>query len=484
MHLADVPLISGAAPLIGHARTFQSKRLQFLERATLEQPDAGRMRLFGTEPLYTTSPAVVHDAFVEKARSFEKAPVVRAVLYPLAGDGLFTSDGELWRRQRRLMAPIFTPAVIDRYVSVVTQVVARAAQRYNDGASVDVGREMTRITMAIVGKALFDADAFDEADALGDALTAALGWSNEHLGSTQLALQMLLRSGLEGAESRWPSFADSRRTGLVRRLGLPLVLPGRRGRDLREAVGLLDRRIARMISDRRAGGLEGDDLLTRLLRARDDDGSQMDDRQVRDEAFTLFAAGHETTATALTWAFYLLARNPEAQAKLSREADARGDDTSFGDPSRFAYAIKVFKEAMRLYPPIYFLMRRATEPVTVGGYQLPRHALVFVSPYTIHRRPDIYPDPESFDPERFDPKAEALRPRSAYLPFGAGPRTCIGNHFAMMEAPIVISALARALHFEMPSGASVVPSTFATLRPATPVLATVRRRGQHGPTHA
>lgn len=479
MQLADVPEISGAAPFVGHARSFRSERLGFLLRAAREQPEGGRVRMFGREAFHTASPAVLHEVLVEKARLFEKSPVVRVVLYPLAGDGLFTSEGDLWKRQRRLMAPIFHPSAIARYVDIVADVVERAADRWKPGVAIDLGREMTRITMAIVGKALFDADAFDEADALGDALTVALEWSNKQLGSSRLSMQMTLRILLESAEGRLPAALERARVSLLHGLRGPILLPGARGPRLRNAIALLDDRVQRMIDERRSASTSRDDLLTRLLQARDEDGTRMDDRQVRDEAITLFVAGHETTATALTWALYRLSREPPLYSKLTMEADALGGKEDFREPERLSYAAKVFKEAMRLYPPVYLFSRRAREAVTVAGYELPRRGLVFASPYSVHRRPDVYPDPERFDPERFTPEAEALRPRCSYLPFGAGPRVCVGNHFALMEGPIVLAALARRLRFDV-EGPRIEPAPFATLRPSAPVIARVHGRVGRG----
>jgi cytochrome P450 len=474
MQLQDLPRLSGGTPFVGHAREFQTHRFSMLERAAREAPGGARVLFFGMDALFVSAPAAAHDVLVEKARSFEKTPALRLVLYPLAGEGLFTSEADLWRRQRKLMAPLFQPAVIARYVGVVTDVVARAAGSWRDGAAIDLGREMTRITMAIVGKALFDADAFDEADALGDALTVALEWTNENLGSPWLALQMGLGKAVEAGQGRIPAGLEPYRAALATALRAPVFLPGARGPRLRNAIAHLDETIQRLIDDRRATGLSRDDFLTRLLEAQDaDDGARMTDRQIRDEAVTLFVAGHETTATALTWALYLLSRHPEAWSKLVAEANALGPDPDYRDPSRLSYAVKVFKETMRLYPPLYLFGRRALEATTVAGCEVPRGAIVFVSPYALQRRPDVYPEPERFDPERFSPQGEAGRPRSAYLPFGAGPRVCIGNHFALMEGPIILSALARRLSFEIAKGAPVEPGIFATLRPKTPIVATV-----------
>ncbi len=476
MRFDEIPLISGAEPIFGHARAFKDDRLPLVERAARELPGAGRMRIFGTDVFHTSSPAILHEIFVEKARHFEKSIALRILLGPLAGDGLFTSEGELWKRQRKLMAPLFQPSAIGNYVRVVTDVVARAADQWRPGDVIDIGREMTRITMAIVGKALFDANAFDEADALGDALTVALAWTNEHLGSWRLALQLRVRAAVDLAGGRVPRPLEPARARLLETLKSPVMLPGAHGSRLRSAIARLDESVGRMIAERRASSAPKDDLLTRLLLARDEDGSSMNDRQVRDEAVTLFVAGHETTSTALTWALYELARDPAIAAPLAAEADALGRDPSFRDPGKLSYAVKVFKESMRMYPPVYLLSRRTIADVTVGDYELPKGSLVFVSPYSVHRRPEVYPRPERFDPERFTPQEEAARARSAYLPFGAGPRVCIGNHFALMEGPIILAALARRLSFELADGPPIQPAPFATLRPERPILATVRPR--------
>jgi cytochrome P450 len=247
---------------------------------------------------------------------------------------------------------------------------------------------------------------------------------------------------------------------------------------MRSAVARLDRKVQSMIEQRRASADPADDFLTRLLRARDEDGSHMADQQVRDEIVTLFAAGYETTATALAWAFHDLSLTPEAGARLTEEADAIRSDDDYGDPARVPYALKVFKETLRLHPPAYVLARRAREAVKVGDYDLEKGSIVFTPIYAMHRRPDLFPDPERFDPERFAPAAEAKRRRGSYLPFGAGPRFCIGNHFSLMEGPIVLLALSRKFSFEITSAVETAPS--ATLRPKQ-IMARVKARSTSRP---
>jgi cytochrome P450 len=219
-----------------------------------------------------------------------------------------------------------------------------------------------------------------------------------------------------------------------------------------------------VIAERRASGAVRDDLLARLLAARDDDGT-MTDRQVRDEAVTLFVAGHETTAIALTWSLDLLARHPEIQRAAQAEADALAAPPTAADLPRLGLCLRIFKEATRLYPPIYTFTREAIVDVAVGPHTLPRGTTVYITPYTLHRDPALWPDPPRFDPDRFTAAGESSRPRTAWLPFGAGPRTCIGLHFALLEGPIVLATLLRRLRFE-PTGAAPALAALSTLRPA------------------
>ncbi len=229
---------------------------------------------------------------------------------------------------------------------------------------------------------------------------------------------------------------------------------------------MIDRRVDRMIADRRASGTARPDLLSMLLGARDESGNPMSDKQVRDEIVTLFIAGHETTATALAWTLYLLARHPEACARARAEARSLpGPTVQSRDLPALGYCLRVFKEAMRLYPPIYFFGRQATIDTTLGGYAIQRGQIVLISAYALHHRASIWPDPERFDPSRFEPAAEEGRHRQAYLPFSAGPRTCIGNLFALMEGPIVLATILRRVELELTSDAVIVPDSSATPRP-------------------
>jgi cytochrome P450 len=480
MRFDDLPVLGGGHPLVGHLLSAREDPLILLRRVSEERGDLLRVPMPGRAVGAVLSPAALHDVLVARARSFEKSPVLRTALEPLAGQGLFTSEGELWRKQRKLMAPLFQQRELERYAACMRGAAAQGARALPEGAVVDVARETTRITMSIAGRALFDTDTFGEADELGAAITTALAWIHEESVSLPLIFQTQLRTKALGVKDGLPGPLRRAGEGLVAALEKPFFLPGERSRRMREALAFLDRRVERMIADRRASGLDRSDLLTALLRARDeDDGTLMSDKQVRDEILTLFIAGHETTASGLAWSLYLLARHPDALARVRAEVDAlEGREIGFTDLPGLGQALQVFKEALRLYPPIAVFGRQAIADVEVAGCSVPRGTVLLVSPYTVHRRPEVWPDPERFDPDRFTPEAEAARPRCAYLPFSAGPRTCIGNHFALMEGPIVLATLLQHASFELAADRPIEPEVSATLRPKGGMPMRVRRAGR------
>jgi cytochrome P450 len=481
MILSSIPVVPGSNAL-GHAHLFKYDRMRFL-RSAGETAAISRARFLRKWVVIASSPETAHEILVEHASSFEKTPGLRLVLHDIAGQGLFTSEGDLWKRQRRLMSPLFHAGALSRYAASMNAVARRALDRMKDGQSVDLAREMTRITMGVVAETLFGADTSEAADELGHALTVALKWVDDSLASTYLSLQMMLFEATERVHPHVPEALFEIRRRVEEAVAQPLVLPGRKEPEYVAAMRTLDEHVRKMIDDRRANPAERADLLSRLLLARDTDGGPghghgegMSDRQVRDEANTLFVAGHETTANALAWTFYLLARNPEARARVQAEADQFGPEgpTSFV-PEKLAYTTRVFKEALRLYPPLVIFGRRALEPVTIQGELLPKRTLLFVSPYAIHMSPRVWPDPERFDPDRFLPDNEVGRHKSAWIPFGVGPRVCIGNHFALMEGPIVLATLMRNLKLEVDPTREIEADAFATLRPKGGVPAVVRR---------
>ena len=431
--------------LMGSMRAFQRDRLDLYKRVAGECGDVGRVHFGPISMLVFNTPELAQAVLVEHAADFDKGPVIHRAFTPVIGNGLINNEGESWRHQRKLLAPAFTHRHIAAYADTMVAYAERAQAAWTEGAELRVDREMTRLTMSIVGKTLFDADVFDETDALGAAITTAIQY-------------------LEYSISHF--------------FPIPVGWPTARSRRTRAAIAQIAQRLQAMIDERRASGADRGDFLSLLLAARDDSGEGMNDTQVRNEAMTLFLAGHETTASTLAWAWYFLAQNPETYAKLQHEVDTAlgGRPPAVADLPNLPYALQVFKEALRLYPPADSIGRTALHDVDVAGYPVRKNGMVSIPVYTIHRRPEFYPDPERFDPDRWTPEREKALPRYAYMPFGAGPRVCIGNHFALMEGQLVLAALAQRVTFALVPGQEVVPQAVFAVRQKHGCRVIVRRR--------
>lgn len=389
-------------------------------------------------------PALIKRVLVDDDASFEK-PRALKVMKVILGEGLLTSEGELHRRQRRLMQPAFHRDAILRYAPTMVDFAARAEARWRDGERLDLAHELMRITLGIAGKTLFGVDVTDEADTIGAALTTLIDGFPDLLSPLSVVLRHL---------------------------------PTRKNREMKRAVARLDETIYHFIHARRASGELGDDLLGRLLAAEDEGKPGMTERQVRDEAITLFLAGHETTAVALAWTFYLLSQHPQALAALHAELDAvlAGRLPTADDLPRLAYTRRAMQEAMRLYPPAHSFGRRVVHDYALGPYTIPGgRSMLFVCPFLLHRDARWFPDPLAYRPERWTPEFEASLPRFAYAPFGGGSRVCIGAGFAWMEGTLALATLLRRFTVELAPGADVQPVPLVTLRPsALPMI--VRRR--------
>lgn len=480
--VSDIPAMGG---FWEEMRMMRSDRLGGLRRFNEHPKDIGRFGFLFGDIVIVNTPELVHEVLVTKARSFQKSPVLRGALYPLAGRGLFTSEGELWKRQRKLMAPMFTPGAIRRFAEDMTTCAARAAVSWRDGEIVDMARETTRITMAVAGRTLFSEDLYGDADELGAALTTALDWVGEQSSSATLIAQARLSIGLELLSDRLPGTFGGAARRAAERLIEPVFWPGERTRELQGALALLERRVRTMIAERRARANPSLDLLGLLLQARDeDDGTVMDDKQIRDELLTLFVAGHETTATALAWALMLLAQHPEIYARLRAEVDALGRVPTVDDLPRLPLSLRVFKESLRLYPPVYIFGRVSTAAVELDGWAIPKGTVVLVAPFALHRKPGLWEDPDRFDPDRFTPELEAARHKSAFIPFSAGPRTCIGNTFALMEGPLVLATLLHHADVALVDARGAEPEPSATLRPRGGIPMRVSRRDLRGTKRA
>jgi len=398
--------------------------------------DVARVPL-GSETLYLLNhPDLVRDVLVTNHRNFHKGRgLERAKL--LLGEGLLTSEADFHLRQRRLAQPAFHRQRIAAYGTTMAAYAAKRCDGWRAGAATDVHAEMMALTLAIVGKTLFDADVEHEAGEIGAALTTT--FASFHFGF-------------------FLPFGE-----LLERLPVPPTLRFRRAR------ARLDATIYRLIEERRHSGTDHGDLLSMLLLAQDTegDGGGMTDVQLRDEAMTIFLAGHETTANALTWTWYLLSCHPETEARFHAEVDSAlgGRLPTADDLGALPYTRRVLAESMRLYPPAWILGRRALAPFEANGYTIPARAIVLMCQYVMHRDARWFPEPDRFDPERWTPERQAARPKFAYFPFGGGPRVCIGEQFAWMEGIIGLATIAQRWRLRLVPGHPVALQPIITLRP-------------------
>jgi len=392
-----------------------------------------------------SEPELVREVLVNQQRIVTKTRALRRAAL-LLGNGLLTSEGDDWLRQRRLIQPAFHRNRIAGYADTMAAFAQRRSSTWRDGSAIDAHAEMMSLTLAIAGETLFGARVEHEATEIAEAL--------------EIAMSMFRRMTMPFSE-------------LLDRLPLPA------NRRFAVARARLDATVHRMIAERRASGVDTGDVLSMLLLAQDEsDGTGMTDEQVRDEVLTLFLAGHETTASALAWTWYLLARNSDAERALHREVDSvLGEHTpTAADLERLPYTRAVLAESMRMYPPAWTLGRETHAPMTLGGYDVPVGTMVFMSQWLIHRDARWFPEPLAFRPERWTPEFESTLPRMAYFPFGGGPRKCIGESFAWMEGVLVLATLARRWRMRVPDGVDPKPRALITLRPAGGVPAILERR--------
>jgi cytochrome P450 len=440
-----VPFIKGN-PIFGNLLEFARDRLSLLKRMA-DQGDVVGMRFGRIPAILFNRPEDIQSILVEQADDFDKGDLIHHVFRPLIGDSIFSSEGDFHRQQRELMDPSFQPHTISNYVESAGFYGEQLQQTWAEGAIIDIHQQMASLSMSIFGKVLFDADVLSESDELGAAIALLL---------------------------EYPARAISRF------LPIPYNWPVPLHRRTYKAVALIHSDFQRFINERRAKPGERNDLLSLLLQARDESGQPMSNGQLMTECQSLFAAGYETMVTALTWSWYLLCQHPETYTKLQQEVDRvlQGRTPTYADLVRLPSCLQVFKESMRIFPPAFAFFRQALRDVEIDGYLVPKGRLAFIVPYTLHRRPDYFPEPEKFDPERFTPEREKQLPRNAFLPFGTGSRICIGKHFALMEGPLLLATLAQRVTFRLLPGQQIVadPIRHLTLRPNGEVKVTVTRR--------
>lgn len=412
---------------------FRKDPAGFLETMSRKYGDVVYVPLGRQHIYYVGHPEAIRDVLLTNQHKFKKSRMLERARV-LLGDGLLTSEGQHHRRQRRLVQPAFHRDRLAGYGAVMAECAGVVRDRWKPGQPVDVLQEMMRLTLAIVAKTLFSTNVDSEADDIGAALSEVFG-----------LFEIILMPFSE----------------LLEKLPLPAV------RRFKRARKRLDETIYRLIAERRANGLDTGDLLSMLLLAQDEEGSGgMTDEQVRDEALTLFLAGHETTADALTWAWYLLSQNREAEAAFHAELDhvLGGRAPRFEDLPQLRYTESIFAEALRLYPPAWGIGRRALEDYRVGEFLIPAKSVVLMSPYVVHRDPRWFRDPAEFRPERWL-EEDPVRPKFAYFPFGGGARVCIGERFAWMEGTLLLAVLGQRWRLRLEPGHRVETHARITLRP-------------------
>ncbi len=424
---------------------FRRDPIAFLRRAASDRGDVVRLPISRHPIFLVNHPDLIKDILVTNQRQFQKSKGLER-MKKLLGEGLLTSEGAFHLRQRRLMQPAFHRQRIMAYGAAMTHSALQTSERWGGGETRDIHEEMMRLTLAIVGKTLFDAEVESEAGEIGSALAEVI----------RLFHTLML------------PFGD-----LLEKLPLPPV------RRFRAARARLDATVYRLIDEHRASGQDRGDLLSMLLLAQEEDGSgRMTDEQVRDEAMTLFLAGHETTANALTWIWYLLSQNPEAEKKFHAELDAAlaGRTPTVDALPALPYTRRVLSESLRLYPPAWVVGRRVLVDYPLGDFLLPADSILLLSQAVMHSDQRFYTNPARFDPERWLPEAEAARPKFSFFPFGGGPRVCIGEQFAWMEGILLLAALGQRWRLTLAPGQVVATQPIITLRPKYGMRMMIARR--------
>ncbi|MEA2239289.1 MAG: hypothetical protein QOC81_4013 [Thermoanaerobaculia bacterium] len=417
-----------------YLRVLQRDPIPFLSGVAREYGDAAQFFVGPQQIFLFNHPDLIRELLVTQHRAFHKSRVLQRSKI-IFGEGLLTSEEEFHRRQRRLAQPAFHRERIARYGEVMIDRAAKRGATWRDGQELDIHHEMMGLTLSVVAKTLFDADVDEDADEIGRALTSLV--------------------------DLFPTLMNPL-ANLLRKLPLPQTI------RLRRSIEMLDRTVYSIIEERRRSGDDRGDLLSMLLLAVDEegDGGRMSNLQLRDEAMTLFLAGHETTANVLAWTWYLLSQNPDALETIHREIDAVIGDRlpEPADYARLTFTEMVVAESMRMYPPAWAVSRLAIEDVMIGDWLVPAGAAAIASQAVTHRDPRWWPEPDRFDPLRFTAEAKAARPKLSYFPFGAGPRICIGEGFAWMEAVLMVATIAQKWRMELVSR-DVQAQASITLRP-------------------
>jgi len=452
--MTDTPTIPGPPDRtfgMKAAMDFANDPISYLQNLVDEYGDIARARFGPTFYSYTIrNPDYVRQVMISQSKKIRKWERQTEVIRKISGEGTFVSEGDFWRRQRRLIQPAFHTNRIKAYIELMLNHAERMLTSWEGQQTVAASYEMSKVTMGIISDILFDIkDLEKDADVLYEAINVSV----EMIGAEITAL-----------------------------MPIPDWVPTPRNRRENQAMATLDRFILELISQRRATSKDHGDVLSALLMVVDDehDNIPMTDQQVRDELMTLFIAGHETTAMALTWTLYLLARHPDVQERLYEEVHrvlSDGRLPTLADLETMTYTDQVLREAMRLYPPAWaIIVREAIEDVQIGDYTVPAGGLIVISPWLLHHDPRVFPQPDRFDPERFAGDWRKRYPNYAYIPFGVGERTCSGSHMAMMEGEVLLAAMINNYRFELVDDRTIEPEPLLTVRPKNDIQLRIIKR--------
>lgn len=434
-------------PLVGVLPQLRSDPLRLLPALRRKYGDLVNL---GARGLFLAShPDDIRRILVETEQLYSKGPLMDQLRAGL-GNGLLTSTGSFWRRQRKLSQPAFHRQRLAQLGGMITGATAAMLERWGEpaaaGRPLNLAAELMRLTFTIVARALFSVDAGDDAATIARAMRVVLPITERRF---------------------WTL------------LNIPERVPTPENLRFRRAIAAMDQVVYRIIGEHRRDSAAYQDLLSMLMQTRDEEtGESMSDSQLRDEVLTLLLAGHDTTSNLLAWTFYLLSKHPQVERRLRAEVAERlgGRAPAVEDLAGLPYTRMVIDEVMRLYPPAWVMSRSPTADDTLRGYRVPAGSVVLISPYVTHRHPDFWENPEGFDPERFAPGAEAARPRYAYFPFGGGPRICIGNSFALMEAQLILATVVQRFRLDLLPGAVVAPRPMVTLHAGEGVWMTAHPR--------
>ena len=403
---------------MGLLRTFREDRLRFLIE-TAQMAPLVKFRLGPRHYFLVSHPDLIRDALVSGHRHLVRDPLVRQILEKTLGGGLLTSEGDYWKRQRRMIAPALHRQRVRDYANIMVEHALAAAECWRDGHAMDVEKEMDRLTLSIVTAALFRIDSRPDAAAVAEML---------------------------------PALQEIGRNQFDRQVQIPDWLPTPERRRQRAVSDKLSRIVQNAIHARRESHADATDLLSMMVQMTDaETGERMTDEEIRAEVITLYLAGYETTALTVTYAWYEMARRPAVEARFHAELDhvLGTRPPRFDDLDRLVYTQMIFKEALRLYPPAYMIVRAVAEPIVLGGARIPKGSVLMFSPFAMHRHSALWDEPGRFEPERFADQAERGWPQFKYFPFGGGPHTCVGNQFALVEGPLILATLGQRYRFEL-----------------------------------